>query len=158
MQKILSLFIVGLVTVLLTGCWETETGERTGAITEFKLQGGIKKTWEGKIVSLTFVPDTMKGELCFTVEDMNLIKQVDKARYLHQPVRITYRKESFSFWSSDNGGVFLTSIEPLSTALENEVSTDVDVSAGAVVNSFGQRLMGVQMNTTTEKSTASSPD
>lgn len=118
MQKFLSLFIVGLVTVLLTGCGE-ENGEKIGRIVTPEPRGVFNETWESTIYSEPQVLTAQDSKthpsdrLRFTIDDPDLLREVSIAGINHLPVRITYQKRSFSFWNSDSGGVFITSIEPM---------------------------------------------
>jgi hypothetical protein len=49
-MKYLLVFVLLLVCVYVSGCWETSEGERVGVITKFSHKGAIWSTWEGEMM------------------------------------------------------------------------------------------------------------
>lgn len=84
------------VTILLTGCWETERGEKIGTLVKLGHQGKFIKTWEAELIR-----GGMNGgngsfgtqPFDFTIEDDKLLLIAQKALDQQKTVRVRYHKE-----------------------------------------------------------------
>ena len=114
-RSILKYMILVSLTVFLSGCWDMGGGEKIGSITRLQRTGVFCKTWEGEIIrgGLNSGSGVVGNAFHFTVEDDTIAQQVQKAMEAQQEVKITYKKEGFSFCRSDSGNYFLVKIEPL---------------------------------------------
>ena len=120
-MKKLIIVLIGLV--LLTGCWDTGTGDKIGVITRLNKQGVFCKTWEGEIIrgGMNTGTGVMGQAFHFTIENDELAQQVQDALDKQLEVKIEYRSELVTFCRSDSpGNYLLTSIE----IIESEAHTN----------------------------------
>ncbi len=100
-------------SILLSGCWETGTGEKVGVVTKLAKTGLFCKTWEGEIIrgGLTDGSGAMGQSFQFTIEDESLVPIIQDAVKHGKEVRIQYRSEAITWCRSDSGDHFLTKVE-----------------------------------------------
>jgi hypothetical protein len=110
-KKIITL----LLSLLITGCWETEKGEKVGIIVKLGKQGAFIKTNEAELIRGGM--NNGNGSFGvrpfdFTIEDERLLRIVQKAFDEQKEIKITYHKEWATLWrteTSDNS--FLDDVE-----------------------------------------------
>jgi hypothetical protein len=115
MNKRSTILLIPILCALLSGCWDLGTGEKIGSITRLQKTGAFCKTWEGisQRGGINNGSGVMGGEFHFTVEDEALAKKVLQAMEAQQEVKLSFRKEAFTWCRSDSNNVFVTGIEPL---------------------------------------------
>lgn len=131
-----------LMAMSLSGCINNGNGEKIGMVTKLAKQGLVFKTWEGEIVrgGLSGGSGVNGQAFAFTIEDPEVVKQVQSAMEHQQEIKITYESELFHFFRSESHGHFLVKIEPINnTALQGtaKVSTGRD-------NNLIEQLLKVQ--------------
>ena len=129
------------LTFLLGGCWNMGGGEKIGSITRLQRTGVFCKTWEGEIIrgGLNSGSGVVGNAFHFTVEDDELAQQAQKAMETQQEVKITYKKEGFSFCRSDSDNYFLAKIEPLDVV--SRPPTQVDTIPLSTKSDITQELL-----------------
>lgn len=107
--------LITLLTCLsLSGCWETEKGEKIGTLVKLNKQGIFIKTNEAELIrgSMNSGSGSFGKSFDFTIESDEFNKIADSALEQQKTVRIKYHKELFTLFrteTSDNS--FLDSIE-----------------------------------------------
>lgn len=132
-RRIFGVVLVLTSSLTLTACWDMGDGEKIGSITRLNRMGAFCKTWEGEIIrgGLNTGSGVMGQAFHFTVESDALAKEVEMAMNTQQEVRISYRKEGYTFCRSDSDNYFLTKIEPIGTVSTPPVqSKDVQQVGG----------------------------
>jgi len=95
-KKIIIALICISASMILTGCWETEKGEKIGIIVKLNKQGIFIKTNEAELIRGGM--NNGNGSFGtkpfdFTVEDEKLLSIVQQALDEQKTVRIKYHKE-----------------------------------------------------------------
>lgn len=112
--------VSALLSLMLTGCIDTGSGEKVGVITKLAQQGLFCKTWEGEIVrgGMSNGSGVNGQSYHFTIEGSDAMVEKIKAAMENQTeVKIKYRTEFGTFCRSDSpSNAFLTSVDELSTA------------------------------------------
>jgi hypothetical protein len=92
MKKIL---IITLFSALLTGCYQTENGEKLGSIVKFAKEGVIFGTYEAEIIrgNLNEGSGSFGKSFHFTVEGKHLIDKVKNLMSNGKQVKINYHKD-----------------------------------------------------------------
>lgn len=105
------LIAIGIVTFLLSGCWNTAEGEKTGVIVKLAKQGAIWGTYEGELIrgGMTNGSGAWGKPFDFTVSDSNTAYQLTQAMEQNKQVRIKYHEEAFCWLSSESNCVYLDS-------------------------------------------------
>lgn len=109
-----TIFILAVI-VTLTGCWETERGEKIGTIVKLGHEGKFIKTYEAELIRGGMSNGngsfgTMPFD--FTVENDSLLPIVQKALDEQKTVRIKYHKEFATLGRTETcDNAFLDSIE-----------------------------------------------
>jgi len=105
MKKVL---ILSLLTILLTGCYEIDNGEKVGNIVKLSREGFIVKTYEGELIRGNMSDGTgaFGKQFNFTIENKKVIETAEKAMNLGKEVKIKYHQELVTFlrvgFSHDN--------------------------------------------------------
>lgn len=113
MKKLIT--ILSISSLILTGCYTTEKGEKTGSIVKFAKEGFIIKTFEGELIrgNLNSGSGSFGRSFYFTVENLNLIKVIEKSMKEGKEVKIKYHKEWITFLRTENKNYFVDEIEIL---------------------------------------------
>lgn len=111
MKKLLIL----LLPLLISGCWETESGDKVGTIVKFSKEGALIKTYEAELIrgGLNNGSGSFGRPFDFTVEDSSLIPIVQRAMENNNEVKIHYHREWITMWRCESDNYFLDSIEIL---------------------------------------------
>jgi len=117
----------------MAGCWDMGGGEKVGTITRLNKSGVFCKTWEAEIIRGGFNGGSgvMGQAFHFTIENADLVKEVEKYMNNQQEVKITYKMEGITFCRSDSDN-FLAKIEPL-----NEVNAPTPTGQGKEAPTVG---------------------
>ena len=106
------------VCLCLTGCFETQKGDKIGVITKLAKQGWLCPTWEAQIIrgGLSGGNGAFGQPFNFTIEDDALAAKAQAIMDSQKEAKITYHKEAISFCRSEsiNDGehnFFLDSVE-----------------------------------------------
>lgn len=102
-----------LISLFLTGCWETEKGEKVGTIVKFAKEGIIFGTWEAELIKggMNEGSGAFGKSFHFTVENSELISRLNYALTNQKEVRITYHKEWLAaFWRCESDNYFLDNV------------------------------------------------
>lgn len=112
MMMIRILALTALAT-LLTGCWDTGTGEKVGQIIKLNKQGVFCQTYEAELIrgGLNNGSGASSTIFDFTIEDTALVPQIQEALDKQYEVKIHYRMENVTLCRSDSDNHFLTGIE-----------------------------------------------
>lgn len=115
MKKLALIALIAISTASLTGCYEVADGEKIGMITRVSQQGVFCKTWEAEIIRGGFSGGSgVNGQAFhFTIENPELVKQVQSAMEKQVEVKIHYKTEMNSFCRSSSGDSFVQSIETI---------------------------------------------
>lgn len=115
MKRLFIMLTVFVPMMLLTGCIETQKGEKIGMITKVAQEGLFCPTWEAQVIRGGFNQGSGASGTAFefTIESDELAKKVTKLAEERKEVKITYRKEAVTICSSDSNNYFLVSIEEL---------------------------------------------
>lgn len=117
MKKIQFALLV-FFTLILTGCWETGSGEKIGMITKVAKMGPFCPTWEAEIQRGGFDGGTgVNGApFHFTIETDAQAKQAQVAMDKKQEVKVFYKTEAVTFCRSDgkSDDHFMTKLEIMS--------------------------------------------
>jgi len=100
-----SLKIAAVVAALcLTGCGDAGDGQKIGTVIRFGTHGFFCKTWEGELIRGGFNGGTgaTAGIFHFTVENPNIVPQIQKAMDDQTEVKITFHTERATFCRSDS--------------------------------------------------------
>jgi hypothetical protein len=103
-----------LSIILISGCWETEKGEKIGTIVKLNKQGFFIKTRECEIIRGGFNngSGSFGKAFDFTIEDDSMSQIADKALNEQKLVKVKYHKEWFTMFRTETGdNSFLDSIE-----------------------------------------------
>lgn len=106
--------IIALACVsLLSGCWETEKGEKIGNIVKLSKEGMFIKTNEAELIrgGMNDGSGSFGKPFHFTIEDEKLLITVQKALDEHKAVRVKYHKELATLWRCESNNYFLDDIE-----------------------------------------------
>lgn len=131
MRKSYTIGVVASLSMLLASCGDVGDGQKPGIITKLAQQGLICKTWEGSIQRGGFNSGTgvSGAAFDFTVEDPQVVKDLQAAMDQQLEVKITYRTEFFTFCRSESGDHFVTKVEVMGKAKPAEA---VEAPAAAV--------------------------
>jgi hypothetical protein len=135
---ILAAIILGLGALIVTvGHREIASGDKVGVFTKMGKQGVFHKTWEGELIRGGMQGGTGVNGAAFhfTVKQDELVGRVEKAMESGAEVKISYRREWFTFGQSESDDFFLTGItviEPKAVAPTYE-KADATSSIGAGV-------------------------
>ncbi len=124
--------LVSMACFALSGCWETQSGEKIGQITRVAQQGAVVKTWEAEIIrgGLSSGSGVNGSAFHFTIENDELLKKVQKAMADQSEVKITFSKEMVSFLRSESNSNFLKSVDLLHPAPVAETAPDTKQVVG----------------------------
>jgi hypothetical protein len=102
-----------VLPLLLTGCWETQTGTKVGIITKLARQGLFAKTYEGQIIrgGLNSGSGALGAPFDFTVENDAVREKLQEAMDKNQEVKIYYHKEAFTFTAQKSKSFFVDKVE-----------------------------------------------
>jgi hypothetical protein len=107
------IFILVLMFTL-SGCWETETGEKIGNIVKLGKQGAFIKTNEAELIrgGMSDGSGSFGREFDFTIENESLLPIIKQSMEEQKPVRIKYHKE-FATWlrTQTHDNSFLDAVE-----------------------------------------------
>lgn len=115
--KTISLLILLILPLVLSGCWETSAGERAGVVTRFSLSGAVFNTYEGELhyagANGTIVADSWRFSIDaehLRHENLSdLVKTLNDAQLSGKRVKITYRGEMFvAPWRGDTDHLIQT--------------------------------------------------
>ena len=111
-KTIISIAIVS-VSMLLSGCWETEKGEKVGNIVKLAKEGTFIKTNEAELIrgGMNDGSGSFGKPFDFTIEDERLLGIVQKALDEHKSVRVKYHKELMTLFRCESDNYFLDNIE-----------------------------------------------
>lgn len=111
-MKIISALLLCIISLLLSGCWETVNGEKVGTIVKFAKEGAVIGTWEAELIrgGMNSGSGSFGSSFHFTVEKPELIEKVKEALDNQKPVKIKYHKELFTLWRSESDDYFLDDI------------------------------------------------
>lgn len=116
MRKTLLLLILTTSTIFLSGCWETESGQKTGNIVKFSKEGFLIKTYEAELIrgGMNDGSGSIGKSFHFTVENKSLIETINKAISTNKQVKINYHQEWYTLpWRCESQNYFLDNIEIL---------------------------------------------
>lgn len=115
MKRLISAFVMILTATFLSGCIETQKGEKIGMITKVAQEGFFCPTWEAQVIRGGFNQGSGASGTAFefTIESDEMAQKVTKLAEERKEVKITYRKEAMTICSSDSNNYFLVSIEEL---------------------------------------------
>lgn len=109
-------FLILILMISLTGCYETENGAKIGNIVKISKEGLLIKTCEGQLIrggisngSGAFSPHPFD----FTIEQPKLIEKAQQAMDKQQEVKIFYHRELFTMFRTETRGYFADDIEVL---------------------------------------------
>lgn len=111
MKKML---LVLIMSAVVTGCWETEKGEKIGTLVKIGKQGFLFKTNEVELIrgGMNDGSGSFGASFHFTIEDKGLVNIAYAALENQKKVRIKYHKEFFTLFRTETGdNSFLDSIE-----------------------------------------------
>ena len=115
---------LAILSVALSGCWDTGDGERVGQVIKLNKQGTFCKTWEAEIIKggMSAGSGAMGGAFYFTVPNNNqvLLKTLTDAMNSGQEVRVHYNMELVTFCRSDSDNHFVDKVEVISGAVNPE--------------------------------------
>lgn len=106
--------VIGLMALLLQGCWETEKGEKIGTLVKLGKQGLIIKTNEAELIrgGMNQGSGSFGRPFDFTIEDEQQRQIAEKALEEQKLVRIKYHKEWFTLFRTETeDNSFLDDIE-----------------------------------------------
>jgi len=113
-------FVLGVLAAsILSGCYDTGSGDKVGSVVKLAKQGVFCKTWEGEIIrgGMANGSGATGTAFHFTVDNDDLAKKIDHYLNTQQEVKLTYRMEFATFCRSDSpSNAFVTAVEPLSAA------------------------------------------
>jgi hypothetical protein len=121
----MQLCALALFSLILTGCWDTGSGEKIGNIVKLARTGAYGcPTWEAEIIRGGFSGGSgVNGtSFHFTIEDTSLLPAVKKAMESRQEVKITYSSEMMTVCRSDSDNHFLKTIAPMDPSSEDASS------------------------------------
>ena len=99
MKKIIFL----MVPLLLSGCYETASGEKVGTIIKCAREGIIFKTYECELIRgrMTDGSGSFGKSFHFTVEDKKMIPILEKSLDEQKEVKIKYHQELFTLFRTE---------------------------------------------------------
>lgn len=114
-----SILLAIVLSLLLTGCWDSGTGEKVGIITKVAKQGAMCPTWEAEIQrgGMSNGSGVNGQTFDFTIEgnDAIVAQLIDDMEHQRE-VKITYRTEVATLCRSDSAhNAFITSLTPSDT-------------------------------------------
>lgn len=109
LKKIISLAILSLV---LTGCWETKNGEKIGTIVKLSKEGVLIGTYEAELIrgGMNSGSGSFGSAFHFTVEDKRLLPIVQEALDKQREVKIKFHKELATIARCESDNYFLDDI------------------------------------------------
>lgn len=113
-MKIRNGLIICVAALLLSGCWETENGEKIGTLVKVSKEGTLIGTWESELIrgGMSNGSGSFGKSFHFTVEKQELLSLVKQALDTQREVKIKYHKEAMTApWRSDSGSYFLDEIK-----------------------------------------------
>ncbi len=124
MFKRFSMFVMMvLMSVVLTGCYDTGSGKKVGMITKVAQEGFFYKTYEASIQRGGFNGGTgVNGQAFgFTIENPELAKKVEDMMNRNAEVEISYKSEWITFARSENDNHFLVDIKEINAPVQTNV-------------------------------------
>lgn len=111
-MRIRSGLIVFLVVLTLSGCWETENGDKVGTIVKFAKEGTLIGTWEAELIrgGMNSGSGSFGSSFHFTVEKPELVQKVKDSLDQQKEVKIKYHKELLTLWRCESNNYFLDDI------------------------------------------------
>lgn len=103
----MKLFLSFIFAALLTGCWQTEEGTKTGTLVKVTNAGLFFKTWQGELIRGGFSDGSGANGKSFNFNLGTVLSEnVKKSIYLmgiHKPVEVKYHCELFvAPWRGEN--------------------------------------------------------
>ncbi len=118
MKKIFLSSILLLALCLLTGCWTTQKGQKSGIIVKVAKEGKFWGTYEGEMVlgGLENASGVTGRTFNFTIGQFNsdLVKKADYAMQNNKHVIITYHCDAYTLPWSGETKCFVKRIDMLS--------------------------------------------
>ena len=111
MKKLLSLTLLSL---LLSGCWETSKGVKVGVIVKCAREGFFIQTYECELIrgGLNSGSGSFGQSFHFTVENPDLIQIATQALNDQKEVKLSYHREFATLWRTEtDGNYFADNIE-----------------------------------------------
>lgn len=112
-MKLKNGLFICLTALTLSGCWETENGEKIGVIVKISKEGSFIGTWEGELIrgGMNNGSGSFGKSFHFTVEYTELLQTLNTALDSQKEVKIRYHKEALAFpWRSDSDNYFLDNV------------------------------------------------
>lgn len=105
--------LILLAALLLTGCWETEKGEKVGNIVKLAKQGFLIRTNEAEMIrgGMSDGNGSFGKPFHFTIENEKLLEIVNQALEESKSVKIKYHKELLTLFRSESHDYFLDGVE-----------------------------------------------
>lgn len=117
MKKILLFPLLILITAVMTGCWTTQSGQKSGIIVKVAKEGRYWGTYEGELIrgGLDNASGATGREFHFTLGQFKseLVEQAIAAMENNRHVVISYHCEWFTFPWSGETKCFVSSIKVL---------------------------------------------
>lgn len=107
-------YLVIALCLFISGCWETEKGEKVGNIVKIGKQGFFIKTIEAELIrgNLNSGSGAFGKPFDFTIEDEKQALIAEKALNEQKSVKIKYHKEWLTFFRTETeDNSFLDDIE-----------------------------------------------
>ena len=100
------------IASLITGCWVTSEGQKTGIIVKFASEGLFAKTYEAELIRGGFDSGTgtIGKSFHFTIENLALADKAKNAFEKQKEVIIKYHKEAFTGCTRGETQIFLDDI------------------------------------------------
>jgi hypothetical protein len=127
--------LIMLACLTMAAC-TSGNGKKIGTIVKLQQVGAFCKTWEAESIRGGYNGGSgvMGSVFDFTIEDPNVLKQVQEAMDSQREIELTYRKEGVTWCRSENeGNYFATSLryldrEPTKIETETHVTGNVGVA------------------------------
>jgi hypothetical protein len=105
--------LILLISLLVSGCWTLEEGEKVGQIVDVHKSGFFVKTWECRLIrgGLDDGSGTIGTKLDLTIENDYVAHKAIEFMKDKKNVIIKYHQEFFTFLRSDSNNYFLDFIE-----------------------------------------------
>ncbi len=105
--------LISLMSLALTGCWETAKGDKVGVIVKCANEGLLIKTYECELIrgGMQGGSGSFGKSFHFTVENRKDIPVLEDALNNQREVHITYHKELLTMFRSETDNYFLDSIQ-----------------------------------------------
>ena len=144
--KLFLMLLMACVVPMLTGCWDTGSGEKIGTIIKLNKQGVFYKTWEAEIIrgGINNGSGVMGQSFHFTIENDSMAQEVERYMNAQQEVKISYNMEAATWCRSDSQSHFLSKIEPLSIVSTPPVQSKELATLGSSSNAEIAQLIKKQ--------------